>query len=136
MPPNPPNKAHGKAMRSMSLRDMQISKSPQKILAPPLPNPGTPLILQFKIKIACDYTNINYFCLLKVNEVQVVLSVHAVNSFLHISHTLFRYIYSITASWDCILNYMYMYISRSNYHKFCKASKIHVQHIKVFCRLL
>ena len=40
MPPNPPNKAHGFAMRSMSLRDMQISKSPKKILGPPLPNPG------------------------------------------------------------------------------------------------
>ena len=35
MPPNPPNKAHGFAMRSMSLRDMQISKSGKKILAPP-----------------------------------------------------------------------------------------------------
>ena len=29
----------GFAMRSMSLRDMQISKSEKKILAPPLPNP-------------------------------------------------------------------------------------------------
>ena len=35
MPPNPPSKAHGFAMRSMSLRDMQISKSEKKILAPP-----------------------------------------------------------------------------------------------------
>ena len=40
MPPNPPNKAHGFAMRSMSLCDMQISKSEKKILGPPLPNPG------------------------------------------------------------------------------------------------
>ena len=40
MPPNPPDKAHGFAMRSMSLRDMQISKSEKKILGPPLPNPG------------------------------------------------------------------------------------------------
>ena len=41
MPPNPPSKAHGFAMRSMLLRDMQISKSQKKILAPPpLPNPG------------------------------------------------------------------------------------------------
>ena len=40
MPPNPPNKAHGFAMRSMSLRDMQIPKSEKKILGPPLPNPG------------------------------------------------------------------------------------------------
>ena len=40
MPPNPPNKAHGFAMHSMSLCDMQISKSPKKFLGPPLPNPG------------------------------------------------------------------------------------------------
>ena len=37
MPPNPPNKAHGFAMRSMSLRDMQVSKSQKKFLAPPPP---------------------------------------------------------------------------------------------------
>ena len=35
MPPNPPSKAHGLAMRSMSLRDMQIPKSEKKILGPP-----------------------------------------------------------------------------------------------------
>ena len=35
MPPNPPSQAHGFAMRSMSLRDMQISKSEKKILGPP-----------------------------------------------------------------------------------------------------
>ena len=35
MPPNPPSKAHGFAMRSMSLRDMQIPKSEKKILGPP-----------------------------------------------------------------------------------------------------
>ena len=41
MPPNPPSNAHGFAMRSMSLRDMQIPKSEKKnFLAPPLPNPG------------------------------------------------------------------------------------------------
>ena len=40
MPPDPPSKAHGFAMRSMSLRDMQISKSEKKILGSPLPNPG------------------------------------------------------------------------------------------------
>ena len=33
----PPSKAHGFAMRSMLLRDMQISKSEKKIS---LPNPG------------------------------------------------------------------------------------------------
>ena len=41
MPPNPPSKAHGFAMRSMSLGDMQISKSVKKnSWPPPLPNPG------------------------------------------------------------------------------------------------
>ena len=41
MPPNPPSKAHGFAMRSMSLRDMQIPKSEKKnSWPPPLPNPG------------------------------------------------------------------------------------------------
>ena len=40
MPPNPPCKAHGVAMRSMSLRDMQISKSEKKSWPRPLPNPG------------------------------------------------------------------------------------------------
>ena len=41
MPPNPPSNAHGFAMRSMSLRDMQIPKSEKKISwPPPLPNPG------------------------------------------------------------------------------------------------
>ena len=41
VPPNPPSNAHGFAMRSMSLRDMQIRKSEKKkFLAPPLPNPG------------------------------------------------------------------------------------------------
>ena len=37
MPPNPPSRAHGCAMRSISFRDMQISKSQKKILAPPPP---------------------------------------------------------------------------------------------------
>ena len=37
MPSNPPRKAHGFAMHSMSLRDMQISKSEKKIIAPPPP---------------------------------------------------------------------------------------------------
>ena len=40
MPPNPPDNAHGFAMRSMSLRDMQIPKSEKKNSWPPLPNPG------------------------------------------------------------------------------------------------
>ena len=41
MPPNPPSTAHGFAMHSMSLCDMQISKSEKnKFLPPPLPNPG------------------------------------------------------------------------------------------------
>ena len=41
MPPNPPSNAHGFAMRSMSLRDMQIPKSEKKnSWPPPLPNHG------------------------------------------------------------------------------------------------
>ena len=40
MPPNLPGNAHGFAIHSMSLRDMQIPKSEKKILGPPLPNPG------------------------------------------------------------------------------------------------
>ena len=41
MPPNSPSNAHGFAMRSMSLRDMQIPKSEKKnSCPPPLPNPG------------------------------------------------------------------------------------------------
>ena len=44
MPPNPPSNAHGFAMRSMSLRDMQIPKS-EKINSWPPPSQilGTPL---------------------------------------------------------------------------------------------
>ena len=41
-PQNPPSKAHGFAMRSMSLRDMQISKSQKKFLPPPSQILGTP----------------------------------------------------------------------------------------------
>ena len=37
MPPNPPSNAHGFAMRSMSLRDMQTPKSEKKISWPPPP---------------------------------------------------------------------------------------------------
>ena len=45
MPPNPPSNAHGFAMRSMSLRDMQIPKSEKKFLAPPPPKSwGRPCI--------------------------------------------------------------------------------------------
>ena len=41
MPPNPPSNAHGFAMRSMSLCDMQIPKSEKNSWPPPpLPNPG------------------------------------------------------------------------------------------------
>ena len=44
MPAKPPSKAHGFDMRSMSLRDMQISKSEKKILAPPSQILATPLL--------------------------------------------------------------------------------------------
>ena len=48
MPPNPPSKAHDFAMRSMSLRDMQIFKSQKKNSWPP-PSQilGTPLSLAY-----------------------------------------------------------------------------------------
>ena len=46
MPPNPPSNAHGFAMRSMSLRDMQIPKSEKTILGPPPPKSwGRPCLL-------------------------------------------------------------------------------------------
>ena len=51
MPPNPPNNAHGFAMRSMSLRDMQIPKSEEKkFLAPPFQILGTPLSVYEKLQ--------------------------------------------------------------------------------------
>ena len=43
MPPNPPSKPNGFVMRSMSLRDMQISKPEKKILGPPSQILATPL---------------------------------------------------------------------------------------------
>ena len=49
-------KMHGFAMRSMSLRDMQIPKSEKKILSPPLPNPGdAPEICEVYIIITIYY---------------------------------------------------------------------------------
>ena len=58
MPPNPPSKAHGEAMRSMSLRDMQISKSEKiKFLGPPLPNPGdAPALHKLRLKLIIYYS--------------------------------------------------------------------------------
>ena len=73
MPPNPPSNAHGFAMRSMSLRDMQIPKSEKKkFLAPPLPNPGDApanimkmrkmfyfyISMDSRVKIGCFLNNI------------------------------------------------------------------------------
>ena len=55
MPSNPPSKAHGYAMRSMSRRDMQIFKSQKKILAPPSQILGTPLISTSKYKCSSDF---------------------------------------------------------------------------------
>ena len=56
MPPNPLNNAHGFAIRSMSLRDMQIPNSEKKISwPPPLPNPGdAPAILIPTTKSSCE----------------------------------------------------------------------------------
>ena len=41
--PKPPGKAHGFAIHSMSLRNMQISKSENKFLGPPYQILATPL---------------------------------------------------------------------------------------------
>ena len=60
MPPNSPSKAHGFAMHSMSLRDMQIFKSEKKIVAPPPCQVlETPLqsITSFKSGEAYNYTS-------------------------------------------------------------------------------
>ena len=59
MPPNPPRNAHGFAMRSMSLRDMQIPKSEKKNSWPP-PSQilGTPLV---RIALIIELTFNIYF---------------------------------------------------------------------------
>ena len=70
MPPNPPRNAHGFAMRSMSLRDMQIPKSEKKnSWPPPLPNPGDApdgqlVSVDFKDKHLgnCISSSINDYC--------------------------------------------------------------------------
>ena len=55
MPLNPPSNAHGFAMRSMSLRDMQIPKSEKKnSWPPPLPNPGDAPAMIYNV---CNYNN-------------------------------------------------------------------------------
>ena len=61
MPPNPPSNAHGFAMRSMSLRDMQIPKSEKKYYCPPLSNPGdAPADVPYnKQKMLCTMCNIS-----------------------------------------------------------------------------
>ena len=67
MPPNPPSNAHGFAIRSMSLRDMQIPKSEKKILAPPLPNPrdapdgGPPQVSFFSYYIGGPLRSVSSF---------------------------------------------------------------------------
>ena len=66
MPPNPPSNAHGFAMRSMSLRDMQIPKSEKKILGPPPPKSwGRPCIHiqlrnHIKLEVVVLHEIINY----------------------------------------------------------------------------
>ena len=56
MHPNPPSKAHGFDMRSMSLRDMQISKSEKRIPGPPPKSWLRPCIL----KHSNDINNASY----------------------------------------------------------------------------
>ena len=50
MPPNPPRKAHSFAMRSMSLCDMQISKTKKNFWLL-LPNPGYASGLSMTVKV-------------------------------------------------------------------------------------
>ena len=60
MPPNPPSNAHGFAMRSMSLRDMQIPKSEKKISCPPPPKSwGRPCN---NLGLSNEYLNDVYDC--------------------------------------------------------------------------
>ena len=61
MLPSPPSKAHGFAMRSMSLRDMQISKSEKnKFLAPPCQILATlVLIVYFSLLVHIKIRNID-----------------------------------------------------------------------------
>ena len=84
MPPNPPSTAHGFAMSSMSLRDMQIPKSEKNnFCPPPFPNSGdapdtcnAPTTVTFRIrmstrpnswhtanKLSCNVFNSYYFYL-------------------------------------------------------------------------
>ena len=71
---NPPSKAHGFAMRSMSLRDMQISKSEKKILGPLLPNPGdAPAMLSCNSPISRPYTPLNYIHLFYVSAINNII---------------------------------------------------------------
>ena len=60
IPPNPPNKAHDFAMCSMSLRDMQISKSeinfppPSQILATPL------LTIHYSVNLGINFIPVSH----------------------------------------------------------------------------
>ena len=57
--PEPPSEAHGFTMLSMSLRDMQISKSEKNISAPPppLPNSGdAPVTTAMLVNTVLEYT--------------------------------------------------------------------------------
>ena len=76
MPPNPPRKAHGFAMSSMSLRDMQISKSEKKISWPPLPNPADALAITWfsmMVNFNTSLTTIKASIGLKITYTSVLL---------------------------------------------------------------
>ena len=86
MPPNPPSNAHGFVMRSMSLRDMQISKSEKKILGPPCQILGTPLTLHYyAIDVNCSIQCKSQNLILEVEYKQVI---HKINSNLYVTFLL------------------------------------------------
>ena len=62
MPPNPPNKAHGFAMRSMWLHDMQISKTEIKqfLAPPPAKSWGRPCII-IAVRLSCILSGSNNY---------------------------------------------------------------------------
>ena len=88
MPPNPPSKAHGFAMRSISLRDMQICKSEKRFLGPPPAKSwGRPWVLQTHHYSKCSgtissnlfhHTHLMYMFLSMINRYPPI-SMHPMN---------------------------------------------------------
>ena len=78
MPTNHASKAHGFAMRSMSLRDMQLSESEKIILGPPCQILATPMVcVSLLLACVCDYSSYVSFIVF----VQKMLSLECTKSF-------------------------------------------------------